>query len=155
MLKNSLGARFHPESGTKYTDLGTFRARFVVAIISVPTFSTRWGFFRTSPARGSTKSAAPGDVEATARIRCMRDAEPLAAPIGLPCYVGNAKRGHPVSAEQNKAVIRRFFDEVVNGQNLDVLDELVVRTVGDGSLHGDEWTSDPRRWQRQRPLGAM
>jgi ketosteroid isomerase-like protein len=34
-----------------------------------------------------------------------------------------------VSAEENKAVIRRFFDEVVNGQNLDVLDELVAGDV--------------------------
>jgi hypothetical protein len=42
VLKNSLGARFHPESCTKYTDFWAFRARFGVAISSVPTFSTRW-----------------------------------------------------------------------------------------------------------------
>jgi hypothetical protein len=29
-----------------------------------------------------------------------------------------------------------------------------LRTVGDGSLHGDEWTSD-LRWKREHPLGAM
>ncbi len=34
-----------------------------------------------------------------------------------------------MSAEENKAVVRRFFDEVVNGQNLDVLDELVAEDV--------------------------
>jgi predicted ester cyclase len=34
-----------------------------------------------------------------------------------------------VSAEENKAIILRFFDEVVNGQNLDVLDELVAEDV--------------------------
>jgi steroid delta-isomerase-like uncharacterized protein len=34
-----------------------------------------------------------------------------------------------VAAEENKAVIRRLFDEVVNGQNLDVLDELVAEDV--------------------------
>ena len=32
-------------------------------------------------------------------------------------------------AEENKAVIRRLFDEVYNGQNLDVLDELVAEDV--------------------------
>jgi hypothetical protein len=41
-LKNPLGAPFHPRSGTKYADFGTSRARFVVAISSVPTFSTGW-----------------------------------------------------------------------------------------------------------------
>ncbi len=34
-----------------------------------------------------------------------------------------------MSAEENKAVIRRYFDEVVNGQNLDVLEELVAGDV--------------------------
>ncbi len=32
-------------------------------------------------------------------------------------------------AEENKAVIRRLFDEVYNGQNLDVLEELVAQDV--------------------------
>jgi hypothetical protein len=40
LLKNSLGARFHPGSDTKHTDFGAFQARFVVAISSMPTFST-------------------------------------------------------------------------------------------------------------------
>ena len=34
-----------------------------------------------------------------------------------------------MSAEENKAIIQRYFDEVVNGQNLDVLDELVAEDV--------------------------
>jgi hypothetical protein len=38
LLKNALGARFHPRSETKYSEFGAFRARFVVVISSVPTF---------------------------------------------------------------------------------------------------------------------
>ena len=34
-----------------------------------------------------------------------------------------------MSAEENKVVIRRLFDEVANGQDLDVLDELVAEDV--------------------------
>ena len=34
-----------------------------------------------------------------------------------------------MSVEENKAVILRFFDEVVDGQNLDVLEELVAEDV--------------------------
>ncbi len=34
-----------------------------------------------------------------------------------------------MSPEQNKAVISRLFDEVYNGQNLDVLEELVAQNV--------------------------
>ena len=34
-----------------------------------------------------------------------------------------------MSAEENKAVIRRLFDEFYNAQNLDVLDELVADDV--------------------------
>ena len=34
-----------------------------------------------------------------------------------------------MSAEENKAVIRRLFDEVYNAQNLEVLDELVADDV--------------------------
>jgi len=34
------GARFHPGSSTRYAGFGTFRARFVLAISSMPTFST-------------------------------------------------------------------------------------------------------------------
>jgi len=32
-----------------------------------------------------------------------------------------------VSAEENKALIRRLVEEVYNGNNLDVLDELVAQ----------------------------
>ena len=38
-------------------------------------------------------------------------------------------RGSLVSVEENKAVIRRLFDEVYNDQNLDVLGELVAEDV--------------------------
>ena len=38
LLKNSLGVRFHPISGTKHIGFGAFRARFVVDIGSMPTF---------------------------------------------------------------------------------------------------------------------
>ena len=34
-----------------------------------------------------------------------------------------------MSAEENKAVIRRLFEEVYNGQNFDALDELVAEDV--------------------------
>ena len=34
-----------------------------------------------------------------------------------------------MSAEENKAVILRLFDEVYNGQNLDIIDELVAADV--------------------------
>jgi predicted ester cyclase len=38
-------------------------------------------------------------------------------------------RGPLVSVEENRAVIRRLFDEVYNGHNLDVLGELVTEDV--------------------------
>ncbi len=38
-------------------------------------------------------------------------------------------RGSLVSVEENKAVIRRLFDQVYNDQNLDVLEELVAEDV--------------------------
>ena len=34
-----------------------------------------------------------------------------------------------MSTEKNKAVVRRLFEEVYNGQDLDVLDELVAEDV--------------------------
>jgi hypothetical protein len=40
LLKNSLGGRFRPRSGTKHAAFGVFQARFVVVIGSTPTFST-------------------------------------------------------------------------------------------------------------------
>jgi hypothetical protein len=42
LLKNSPAVRFHPRSGIKQAGLGAFRARFVVAISSMATFSTGW-----------------------------------------------------------------------------------------------------------------
>src|SRR5215204_3983745 len=47
-LKNVLGARFDPRSDTKYAGFGAFGARFVVAIGSMPTFSTGWCILRSS-----------------------------------------------------------------------------------------------------------
>ena len=40
-----------------------------------------------------------------------------------------ARKRVPVSAEENKAVILRLFDEVYNGHDLDVLDELVAEGI--------------------------
>jgi hypothetical protein len=47
VLKNPLGARLRPRSGTKQSDFGPFGARFVAAIGSMPTFSTRWWILRS------------------------------------------------------------------------------------------------------------
>ncbi len=52
-------------------------------------------------------------------------------------------RGSLVSVEENKAVIRRLFDQVYNDQNLDVLDKLVAEDVvnhaaADEHKHGIE-----------------
>ena len=52
VLKNSLGARFQSKPGTKCTDFGAPRARFVVAISSMPTFSTGWLLPRTRVNKG-------------------------------------------------------------------------------------------------------
>jgi hypothetical protein len=49
LLKNLLGAHFYPKSGAKYAGFGVYRARFVVAIGSMTTFSTGWGLLRSSP----------------------------------------------------------------------------------------------------------
>jgi hypothetical protein len=40
LLKNSLCASFHRESGTKQADYGAFRARLEVATSSISSFST-------------------------------------------------------------------------------------------------------------------
>jgi hypothetical protein len=34
------------------------------------------------------------------------------------------KGGHHVSAEENKAIVHRYVDEVLNGENLDAVNEL-------------------------------
>ncbi len=61
-----------------------------------------------------------------------------------------------MSAEENKAVIRRLFDEVFNGHNLPFLDELVAEDVVnhsavaehqhgiEGFRHVMEWGGGPR-----------
>ncbi len=43
--------------------------------------------------------------------------------------MGDEREGRVVSAEENKAVIRRLFDEVANGHDLDVLEDLVAEDV--------------------------
>jgi hypothetical protein len=48
VLKNYLGTRIRSRSGTKYADFGPFRARIVVIISPMPTFSTRWPYIRSS-----------------------------------------------------------------------------------------------------------
>jgi hypothetical protein len=49
-----------------------------------------------------------------------------------------------VSAEENKAVIRRLVEEVYNDNNLDVLDELASRRPPSrGCEAGDSRTDDP------------
>ena len=39
-----------------------------------------------------------------------------------------------MTADQNKAVVQRFYDEVINGKNLDVLDEIMADNYVDHSL---------------------
>jgi steroid delta-isomerase-like uncharacterized protein len=56
-----------------------------------------------------------------------------------------------VSAEENKAVIRRLFDEVYNDQNFDALDELVAEDVVNHSVieehkHGIEGFKHVMEW---------
>jgi hypothetical protein len=47
-LKNSLGARVQPTLGTKYAGFEAFGDRLVVAISSIPPFSTGWGVLGSS-----------------------------------------------------------------------------------------------------------
>lgn len=56
-----------------------------------------------------------------------------------------------MSPEENKTVIRRLFDEVYNGQNLDVLEELVAQNVVNHSAvaehqHGIEGFRHVMEW---------
>jgi hypothetical protein len=51
LLKNPLGARFDPGSGTNRAGFGAFGARFAGAIGPMPTFSTGWGVLRSSFAK--------------------------------------------------------------------------------------------------------
>lgn len=52
--------------------------------------------------------------------------------------VSNAQQSH-TNVEQNKAIARRYFEEMVNKQNLDILDELVSKDrVSHGLLDGKE-----------------
>lgn len=58
-----------------------------------------------------------------------------------------------MSAEENKAVIRRLVEEVYNGNNLDVLDELAAQDVVNHSAvpehkHGIEGFRHVNRWVR-------
>lgn len=56
-----------------------------------------------------------------------------------------------MSAEENKAVIHRLFNEVYNAQNLDVLEELVAQNVVNHSAvaehqHGIEGFRNVMEW---------
>ena|SRR5215211_4249698 len=62
VLKNSLRGSFHPRSGTKYADFGALRARFLVAMSSVPTFLTRWWILRNTSPRSSKDSTCRATV---------------------------------------------------------------------------------------------
>ncbi len=58
-----------------------------------------------------------------------------------------------MSAEENKAVIRRLVEEVYNGNNLDLLDELVAQDVVNHSAvpehqHGIEGFKHVNKWVR-------
>ena len=58
-----------------------------------------------------------------------------------------------MSAEENKAVIRRLVEEVYNGNNLDLLDELVAQDMVNHSAapehqHGIEGFRRVNRWVR-------
>jgi predicted ester cyclase len=44
-----------------------------------------------------------------------------------------------MSVEENKAVIRRYFDEVRNGKNLDVLDDILDVNYTSGGRNREEW----------------
>jgi hypothetical protein len=72
LLKNSLGARVQPTLGTKYAGFEAFRARFVVAISSIPPFSTGWGLLGTSVNKDRALAA-----DHRLALRRLRDAPPL------------------------------------------------------------------------------
>ena len=64
-----------------------------------------------------------------------------------------------MSAEENKAVIRRLFDEVYNGHDFDVLDELVAEDVVNHSAvsehrHGIEGFRRVMEWGMNMSPGA-
>jgi hypothetical protein len=56
------------------------------------------------------------------------------ATIGADAPVGSVGKGGPtVSAEENKAMLRRLVDEGLNAGNMDVVEELFNRTSGAGT----------------------
>lgn len=48
-----------------------------------------------------------------------------------------------MSAEKNKAVVRRFYEEVINGGNLDVVDQIMASHLIDHSPGYPKYRSDP------------
>lgn len=57
----------------------------------------------------------------------MRRLVPTLHAVACVCMLGDADRkGTVVSVEENKALVRRFYTEVINQGNLDLVDELVA-----------------------------
>ena len=48
-----------------------------------------------------------------------------------------------MSVEENKAVVRRYFEEAWNKQNLDVVDEIIAPDLLDHEVDGSEQKSGP------------
>src|SRR5215217_5040209 len=90
LLKNSLGACFHPGFGAQTQRFRSFRARFVVAIGSMPPFSTGWHLPGTSVNRLAAGLVAP--------VTCLGA---LVAPISklLLITFGGLLSSHPRSSQ--------------------------------------------------------
>ena len=48
-----------------------------------------------------------------------------------------------MSVKENKAIVRRYFEEVWNRQNLDVVDEIIAPNLLDREVDGSEQRSGP------------
>jgi steroid delta-isomerase-like uncharacterized protein len=53
-----------------------------------------------------------------------------------------------MSAEENKALVRRYFEEAWNKRNLDVVDEIISPDLLDHEVDGSEQNSDPEDVKR-------
>ncbi len=54
-------------------------------------------------------------------------------------YDNKARKERSMSAEENKAVIRRFVEEAFNGRNIDILGELVTPDTFNHEAYDPEW----------------